>query len=61
LRQVDVIADAARLDRYRLLAWIASWAALSACWHLEDGENPDTALVIARMAMSKLKNGDLLL
>ena len=53
-RQVEVIAEAACLDRHRLLAWITSWAALSASWHVEDGEKPDTALAVAEIALNEL-------
>lgn len=55
VRQVAIIGEAAHLDRHRLLAWIASWAALSARWHLEDGTNPDTALAVARIALGELR------
>ena len=54
-RQVEIITEAACLDRHRLLAWIASWAALSAAWHIEDGEKPDTALAIAEIALNELR------
>ena len=54
VRQVEIITEAACLDRYRLLAWIASWAALSVAWHIEDGEKPDTALAVAKIALSEL-------
>lgn len=36
-RQVEVIAEAAGLDRRRLLQWVLAFAGLSAAWFLEDG------------------------
>lgn len=54
-RQVALIADAARLDPARLLAWGAAWAGLSAAWHLEDGTPPETALAVAAAALAALR------
>jgi streptomycin 6-kinase len=51
---VAIVAEASRFDRTRLLKWILSWAGLSAAFHLEDGEAPDGALQIARLAASRL-------
>ncbi|MGK5047220.1 aminoglycoside phosphotransferase family protein [Janthinobacterium sp. GB4P2] len=53
-RQVALIADAAGLERARLLAWGAAWAGLSAAWHLEDGTPPETALAVAATALAAL-------
>lgn len=55
LQQVDLISEAAQLNRERLLRWIASWAGLSTVWHLEDGDSPDTALTIATIALEQLR------
>lgn len=57
-RQVAVISQAAALEPARLLAWILSWAALSAVWHLEDGSHPDTALAIAQIALVELRRAN---
>ncbi|WP_319633457.1 aminoglycoside phosphotransferase family protein [Janthinobacterium sp. FT14W] len=54
-RQVALIADAAGLERARLLAWCAAWAGLSAAWHIEDGTPPETALAVADMALEALQ------
>lgn len=54
-RRVTVIAEAARLERQRLLSWITAWAGLSAAWHLEDGGNADTALAVAALALRALR------
>lgn len=37
-RRVDVVAEAAGLDRQRLLQWILAWTGLSAAWFLGDGD-----------------------
>jgi streptomycin 6-kinase len=55
-RQVAVIAEAGDLDPVRLVAWIASFAALSAAWHLEDGGKPDLALAVADIAINELQH-----
>lgn len=52
--RVHVVAEAAGLERRRLLQWILAWAGLSAAWHVEDGSMPDTALAVAHMAIAKL-------
>ncbi|CNC61796.1 aminoglycoside phosphotransferase family protein [Yersinia intermedia] len=54
IRQVDIIAETAALDRCRLLAWIVAWAGLSAAWHIESEANPDTALAVANIALNAL-------
>lgn len=54
LQQLNVIADAADLEINRLLKWILAYAGLSAAWSLADGENPDLALAIAKLAAAKL-------
>ncbi|AYG68560.1 MULTISPECIES: aminoglycoside phosphotransferase family protein [unclassified Rhizobium] len=37
-RQVDIVAEAARLERQSILRWIIAWAGLSAAWLIKDGE-----------------------
>ncbi|HVR55188.1 MAG TPA: aminoglycoside phosphotransferase family protein [Pseudorhodoferax sp.] len=37
-RRLDVVAQAAGLERQRLLLWILAWAGLSASWFLADGD-----------------------
>ena len=53
-RQVDLLADAAALDRQRLLKWTLAFAGLSASWHLADGEPADLDLAVAGLAAAAL-------
>lgn len=50
-RQVDVLAAAASVERWRLLDWTLAFAGLSAAWHLAGGTSPDLDLAIARLAL----------
>jgi streptomycin 6-kinase len=49
-RQADVIAQAARLDRQRLLRWTLAHAGVSAAWCMADNFDPAPALRIAELA-----------
>ena len=49
-RRAGIVAEAAGLDRTRLLQWVLAYAGLSAAWLLEDGEAPGHALQIAEQA-----------
>jgi streptomycin 6-kinase len=51
---VAVIADAARLDRGRLLRWVLAYAGLSAAWTLDDGDDASLALGVAELAAREL-------
>ena len=53
-RQVEVVADAAGLERGRLLRWILACAGLSTAWSLEDGDAPGLALAVAEIAAAEL-------
>ncbi len=53
-RRADVVAEAAGLDRRRLLMWVLAWSGLSAVWMLEGGEAPDHALAVAAQAAAEL-------
>lgn len=53
-RQVRVVADAAGLQRNRLLAWILAWAGLSAAFLLDDERPADSALRVAELAVAEL-------
>jgi streptomycin 6-kinase len=53
-RQADIVAQAAGLERRRLLQWILSYAGLSAAWSINDGETPETALSVAELAAAEL-------
>jgi streptomycin 6-kinase len=54
-RQVQIVADAAQLDKNRLLKWILAYSALSAAWSIDDGESPDLALAITELAATELR------
>ncbi len=57
-RQADVIAQAAQLDRRRLLHWVLAWSGLSAVWWLEDHEqdnkNAEPDLAVAEIAAAEI-------
>jgi streptomycin 6-kinase len=53
-RQASVVAEAAGLDRPRLLRWILAWSGLSAAWLLEDGERAEIPLAVAGIAAAEL-------
>ena len=54
-RRLDVVSEAAGLDRQRLLQWILAWTGLSAAWFLEE-DNPLAGidLRIAGLAAAEL-------
>ncbi|KAA0954833.1 aminoglycoside phosphotransferase family protein [Pseudomonas sp. ANT_H12B] len=55
-RQVEVVVDAARLERRRLLQWVLAFAGLSAAWFLEDNDHlaAQGQLQVAKLAASSL-------
>ena len=53
-RQADIVAEAAGLERPRLLRWILAYAGLSATWILDDGDPADLDLAVARLAAAEL-------
>jgi streptomycin 6-kinase len=53
-RQVNAIADAARLDRTRLLQWTLAFTGLSASWLLADGRHPELDFAVAGLAAGLL-------
>jgi streptomycin 6-kinase len=54
-RRVDVVAEAAGLERQRLLQWILAWTGLSAAWFLEDSDPlARIDLQIAELAAAEL-------
>jgi streptomycin 6-kinase len=53
-RQAHVIAEAARVDRVRLLQWTLAFCGLSAVWALDEGESPAEDLAIATLADAEL-------
>lgn len=56
-RQAQIVAEAADLDRSRLLRWILAYAGLSAAWHLSDGGDPSVALGVAEIAGTAIAAG----
>ena len=56
-RQVDVICEAAGIERKRLLQWVLAFAGLSAAWFLEDDEQTAAKgqLKVAQLAASALE------
>ncbi|PZQ15103.1 MAG: 3'-kinase [Ancylobacter novellus] len=51
-RQAAVVAEAAGLERKRLLKWVLAWSGLSAMWMVEDGETETIDLSLAETALS---------
>jgi streptomycin 6-kinase len=54
-RQATVVAEAAGLERTRLLKWVRAFAGLSAAWILGDGEEPELDLTVAEIAAAELR------
>jgi len=53
-RQVAIVADAAALDRKRLLQWILAWAGLSEAWRLANRHSSELDLTVAELASAEL-------
>ena len=49
-RQASIVAEAAGLERPRLLQWVLAYAGLSAAWLLNDGEDAALPLAVAEAA-----------
>jgi streptomycin 6-kinase len=54
-RQIKIVSETAALDAGRLLKWVITWAACSAIWSMNDGQDPEPALGVAQLAMNELK------
>jgi streptomycin 6-kinase len=54
VRRLEVVADAARLERERLLRWVLAWTGLSAAWFLSDGDPAVIDLQVAELAAAEL-------
>lgn len=52
--QVEIIADAAALNRTRLLQWTLAFTGLSVVWILSDGDTPTLDLAVAELAAGLL-------
>ncbi len=53
-RQASVLADAAGVERTRLVRWALAYAGLSAAWSLADGHDPAPALRVAELTAAEL-------
>lgn len=53
-RRLEIVTEAAGLDRTRLLRWILAWTGLSAAWFLEDGTAPAIDLRVAELSAAEL-------
>ena len=49
-----MVAEAAGLERERLLRWVLAYAGLSAAWTINEGDEPDVALPVAEIAAGLL-------
>lgn len=52
-RRLQVISEAGRIERARLLQWVLAYAGLSAAWTIGDGGDPWRALRIAEIAAAE--------
>jgi streptomycin 6-kinase len=59
VRQASVVAEAAGLDRARLLRWILAYAGLSAVWIQNDGDAASHELAIARLTAAEIAAAEL--
>ncbi|WP_437819573.1 aminoglycoside phosphotransferase family protein [Sorangium sp. So ce1078] len=53
-RRLEIVVEAAGLERTRLLRWILAWTGLSAAWFLEDGDSLAIDLHVAELAAAEL-------
>lgn len=53
-RRLEIVVEAAGVERTRLLRWILAWTGLSAAWFLEDGDSPAIDLHVAALAAAEL-------
>lgn len=52
--RISIVATEARLERGRLLRWIAAWCGLSAVWSLVAGQPADAALETLDLALAAI-------
>ena len=58
-RRIEVVAEAAGLDRKRLVQWVLAWAGLSAAWLLKDRISSETPLGVAKLAAAELDRSNI--
>lgn len=54
VRRLEIVSEAAPIQRLRLLQWIFAWAGLSACWLMKEGDSAATQLRVAELAAAAL-------
>jgi streptomycin 6-kinase len=54
LRQAEIMATGLGIEQPRILAYTFAHACLSACWSVEDGQDPSHAILMARVAESSI-------
>lgn len=55
-RIANIIADEMNLNRDRILKFAFVHACLSACWSIEDGDGPETAIAVSLVLKNNFKN-----
>lgn len=53
-RRLEIVTEAAKIERTRLLRWILAWTGLSAAWYLGDGDPAKIDLDVAELASAEL-------
>jgi streptomycin 6-kinase len=53
-RRLDLVAQAADMDRQRLLKWVLAYAGLSAAWCMEDGDGVELQRAIVEIGWREL-------
>jgi streptomycin 6-kinase len=53
-RRLEIVSEAAAVDRRRMLKWVLAYAGLSAAWGMEDGDGVELRLAIVEMASREL-------
>lgn len=53
-RRLEIVTEAAGIERTRMLRWILAWTGLSAAWYLGDGDPAKVDLDVAALASAEL-------
>jgi len=53
-RRLELVSQAAAVDRQRMLKWVLAYAGLSAAWCMEDGDGVELRLAIVEIASREL-------
>lgn len=54
LRRIEIVTEAAAIERTRLLRWVLAWTGLSAAWWFEDGMPAEIDMAVGEMAAREL-------